>query len=267
MPEPRDRSPAALTRVLAFWGASVLVLVATSISRGFLPPLLAPLAWGLLGSLATWRLVAWFLRTERRPVTDAGLGWSPRTPLVMLAGALIGVGTYALTLAASAAVLGPIRLLPATSPAWTTVAVTVCGIAALVVMEELVFRSYALWTAVRAIGIWPAQILVALAFGLLHLAYGWPMSAVLLGVVPSALLFGVAAVVSRGLALPCGVHLGINLARWCTGEGAGAGFWTLDTQALDPGRAATLAPVLGALAPVIVAAVLYRSWPNRHATL
>lgn len=62
------------------------------------------------------------------------------------------------------------------------------------------------------------------------------------------------------------VHLGINLARWCTGESAGGGFWTLDTQALDPARAATLAPLIGALVPLVVAALLYAAWPRDRVT-
>ncbi len=127
------------------------------------------------------------------------------------------------------------------------------GLAAVTVMEELAFRSYSLWTALRALGFWPAQVLVAVAFSLLHLAYGWPSSTVLLGVFPSGLLFGVAAAVSGGLALPVGLHLGINLGRWATGEGGGAGLWTLDTSALDPARAASVAPYLGAAVPLLLA--------------
>jgi hypothetical protein len=78
-----------------------------------------------------------------------------------------------------------------------------------------------------------------------------------LGVFPSAILVGMATLVSGGLALPLGVHLGINMARWMTGEADGEGLWTLDTSSLDPTRAATLAPLIGAAVPLCVALLLF----------
>ena len=246
-----------VARVLAFWAAALLVLVGTGALRGMLPPLVAPLAWGLAGAALVALLIGRFLRADGRPWSHAGLGWTARTPVRLMAGLATGIATSILTLAATAAALGPIgitRTPTATAGAMVVIAV---GIAALVLMEELVFRSYALWAAVDAIGAWPAQALVAAAFCLLHVAYGWPRQAIVQGVLPSAVLFGVAAVISGGLALPVGVHLGMNLTRWLTGQGSDPGLWVLDTSALDPARAASLAPLIGAAVPLVVAVVLY----------
>ncbi len=243
----------SLARILAFWGAALLILFLVSFVRGFVPPILGPLVWGLGASLPLLGLIRGFLRADHRPPTDVGLGWAPGTPVRALAGLGLGLLTYAGTLTVTAAVLGPITLTPSAASAPGAALVAVLGLAAVTVMEELAFRSYSLWTALRALGFWPAQLLVAVAFSLLHLAYGWPSSTVLLGVFPSGLLFGVAAAVSGGLALPVGLHLGINLGRWATGEGGGAGLWTLDTSALDPARAASVAPYLGAAVPLLLA--------------
>lgn len=52
------------------------------------------------------------------------------------------------------------------------------------------FRAYPLWTLVGALGIWWAQGVVAVAFALVHILYGWSMSPVLLGVFPKEQYYG-----------------------------------------------------------------------------
>jgi membrane protease YdiL (CAAX protease family) len=89
----------------------------------------------------------------------------------------------------------------------------VLGTLMLACMEELGFRGYPFRTLVLGFGLWPAQGIVAVAFGLCHFAFGWSLQAILLGVIPSALLFGMAAFASRGLALAIGLHTGLNLAQ------------------------------------------------------
>jgi membrane protease YdiL (CAAX protease family) len=246
-----------MARVLAFWVAAFVLMLVVGGLRGMLPPTLGPLAWGVISSLALLGLIRGFLRFDRRSVADVGLAWTSSSPVRFLGGLALGVATYAITLLMSALALGPIRLGPGTAPTARAIVLMILGLGALVLMEELTFRTYALWTAVRTLGIWPAQLVVAIAFSLLHVAYGWPISTVLLGVFPSAILFGMATLVSGGLALPLGVHLGINVARWMTGEVDGAGPWTLDTSGLDLARAATLAPLIGAAVPLLVALALF----------
>ncbi len=253
----RPRRPLGpLARILTFWGAALALLLFWGFVRGLVPASLGPLVWGLGGSAAVLLLQA-FVRAEHRPFADVGLGWAPWTPARFVAGLGLGVANFVGTLLITAAVLGPIRLTPVAAPPVTAIFATVLGLAAVTTMEELTFRTYPLWTALRSIGFWPAQALVAVAFSLLHLAYGWPPATVATGVLPSALLFGIAAAVSGGMALPLGIHLGINLSRWATGEGSTPGWWTWDASALDPVRAATVAPVVGASVPVLLALALH----------
>lgn len=264
MPSPSSQSPfLQISRVLSFWGAAIAIMLGVGFLRGLVPPALGPLAWGLVSSLALFALISLFLRRDRRSLADVGLAWASTSPIRFLAGLGLGVATYATTLLVSSLVLGPIRLGPGAPPSVGAVVLIIMGLAALAVMEELAFRSYAFWTATQTVGLWPAQLLVAVAFSLLHVAYGWPISTVLLGVFPSAILFGMAALVSGGLAFPLGLHLGINLARWMTGQSDGAGFWALDTRGLDPTRAATLAPLLGAIVPVVMALGLFALYRRR----
>jgi membrane protease YdiL (CAAX protease family) len=246
-----------MSRILSFWAAALAVMAFVGLLRGMLPPTFGPLAWGAISSVALVALIRVLTRRDRLSIADVGLGWNSTSPARFLAGLALGVATYAITLLVSALVLGPIRLAAGNVPTAGASVLVLLGLGALALMEELTFRTYAFWTAVQTLGPWPAQLLVAIAFSLLHVAYGWPLSTVLLGVLPSAILFGMATLVSRGLALPLGVHMGINVARGMTGEADGAGPWTLDTSGLDAARAATLAPLIGAAVPLTVALALF----------
>lgn len=257
MPPEQPHSPLQpLARVLTFWAGAITFLVLWGFVRSLVPPDFGPFVWGLGGSVAVLGLIRVFLRRERRTFAEVGLGWNSRSLVRLFGGLGLGVATYLATLLLTAAVLGPIRFSPGTAPTVDAILVTVLGLIATALMEELAFRSYTLWTALRAIGFWPGQVLVAVAFSLIHIAYGWPPSTVLMGVLPSGLLFGAAAVVSRGLALPFGVHLGMNLSRWVTGEGYAPGWGTLDASALDPARTPSVAPLIGAAVPILIALAL-----------
>jgi uncharacterized protein len=243
-------------RVVLFWSGALLILIVFGFVRGMLPPGAGPLAWGIGSSLALVVLIRAFLRADRRPLADAGLGWHRRSPIRLAAGFAFGVVAYAGAVALASLAVGPIRVRIAESPSAGMIVLAVAGTIALVIMEELALRSYSLWTAVRAVGSVPAQLLVAVAFALLHVGYGWPLQTVLLGVLPSALLFGVGAVITGGLAMPIGIHLGMNIGRWAAGERGAAGLLVLESGGSDPARAA-LAPYFAALAPLGVAALLY----------
>jgi hypothetical protein len=249
------KRPGDLGRVFFFWGGALVILLLFGFVRGMLPPGAGPLAWGIGSSVALLLLIRAFLRADRRPLADAGLGWHRRSPLRLAAGFVIGLLTYAGAVAMAALAVGPISVRQAERPSAGVIVLAVAGTLALVIMEELALRSYSLWTAVRSIGSSRAQLLVAVAFALLHVGYGWPLQTVLLGVLPSALLFGVGAMITGGLAMPIGIHLGMNIGRWAAGERGAGGLLMLEAGG-DASRAA-LAPWLAALAPLAVAALLH----------
>lgn len=173
---------------------------------------------------------------------------------------MIGGALYPLTLWLLSATVAPLQL---SAPAWPTgrqwlLAVT--GYLALASMEELGFRAYALRTLVAAIGRWKAQLVVAVAFGLTHVAYGWAWSTVLLGVMPSGLLFGAVALRRGGLGSAVGVHAGINLAQWVLGAKPTPGVWTLDADPAQAARLASSAPFIAAAVTLLAAALVWW-WP------
>jgi membrane protease YdiL (CAAX protease family) len=91
--------------------------------------------------------------------------------------------------------------------------------------EELAFRGYPLRRLASTVGVWIAQFTVIVAFVLEHRLGGFSWTTALLGVSAGALLFGVAAIATRGLAVPIGLHAAFNFGQWVIGEKEKAGLW------------------------------------------
>lgn len=80
--------------------------------------------------------------------------------------------------------------------------------------EELIFRGYAFQRIVEGLGVWPAQILIALTFGIYHW-FTWGVVGVdrfyaILTTGLASIFFGLAFLKTGSLALPIGLHLGWN---------------------------------------------------------
>jgi len=254
---PAPQESRTWTRIVFFWAAYGGILLLAGFGRGFVPPAFGPLGWGLSSTAALLLLTNAMLRRERRPTSAVGINLAPASFARFAIGLLLGCGIYAATVVSVSILAGPIHLDRIPAPAPAVVFLTVATTLALSAMEELGFRGYTLWTLRPALGPVVAQVVVALAFALSHVFYGWPWATVFLGVVPNAVLFGAAATVSGGLAVPLGIHVAVNLARWAVGETAHSGVWTLAVADADQLRVATVAPAIGALVPLLLAAALW----------
>lgn len=259
---PRHRAGARtqIGRVALFVVGYLVILRLTSVAKGMVPAAFGDLTWGALASGA---LLGLTLAMPRDQGAAHGAARSYALPLRRLVGGgLIGLFTYALTLTAIGLLIAPISVSFTAGPDPLPAALTVAGYLALACMEELGFRGYALRSLSAAAGTRTALLVVSVLFAASHVLFGWPWQTILLGVLPSGVLFGVAAVVSGGLALPIGLHAAVNVAQWIAGAKETPGVFTL---ALDPARAAQSASVisfLGALIPLLVAAALWRWYPR-----
>jgi membrane protease YdiL (CAAX protease family) len=147
--------------------------------------------------------------------------------------------------------------------------------------EELLFRGYAFQRLVHAVGAWPGILMSAALFGLYHLAGSgmWGMGAFFQAAMPAlgGVLFGWAAVRTRGLALPIGLHLGGNWVQSAVfsfrphADGAPAAGWTAyltdhQQQLLYAPDLSAHAPYIGAMLVAVVALrmVLRSASPTDH---
>lgn len=253
----------AVQRPLFYLLGYFALLWLASIPKGMVPPAYADLTWGAMASVAIVALTRVFLKREHRTWREIGLAPDSGSVVRVLVGVGIGLAVYAVTLVLISLVVGPLQFVALTPPSFGTIVRIAAGVLALSCMEELGFRGYLLRSLIPAVGHWQAQFFVAITFGLSHLLFGWTWQTVVMGVIPSAFLFGAAARVSGGLALPIGVHAAVNFAMWVVGEKDSAGFGTLDVDPASVSRVAAVAPFIGAAVPIGTALLLFW-WHERR---
>jgi membrane protease YdiL (CAAX protease family) len=137
--------------------------------------------------------------------------------------------------------------------------------AAVAVAEELLFRGFVFQRLVAGIGAWPAQMVMG-AYFLLTQTRVWASVNIFL----ASIVFGLAYLRTRGLAMPIGMHWMANWAQGgvlglgVSGEGQ-RGLWT---PTLDRGPAWLTGGAFGleasapGLACVVAALVLLYVWPR-----
>ncbi len=264
----QEKKPLLLARVAFFWGGYLAILWLTSLVKAKLPPQWGQLAWGVTSCAMLLPLTALFLRMDHRRADEIELNLNRTSCLRVVLGLLIGFAVFGLQsylLFASLQARFCLCGLRKSGDVWDCGFRSCAATLALSAMEEIGFRGYPLRTLVRGFGLWPAQGIVAVAFGLCHMAFGWPLGSILLGVVPSALLFGMAAIASRGLAIPIGLHAGLKSGRQDSMNGNGG--WELWTLKMDDRVGAAVArtsPIIGATV-VILAMIVFWWWSRFRA--
>jgi len=129
--------------------------------------------------------------------------------------------------------------------------------------EELAFHGYPLQRLMPAFGLWGAQSIVALVFAVEHVAGGSTWVQALFGASVGSLLFGMAAIATRGLAVPIGLHAAWNFGDWMRGGKGSSGLWHPVTADVFRDRA-DLVGIIGYVI-VMVSATLAFWWLYRQA--
>jgi len=216
----------AIFEVGAFWLVFALVLV----GLGHLPRVLVPgwheMALGGVLAMVSLGLIARLLRHQGQRLAHVGLAIDEGTLRRFGAGLLLGI-VIVLMMIALLAGLTSIRVEPVASPDYADAVVfSFVVLLVLAYMEEVAFRSFTLVRLQKAWGIRAAIYLTAVAFALYH---GPTQALNLLGPGVWGLLYGLAAVASRGIALPLGIHFGANWIQGLFGMKTeyASGLWRL----------------------------------------
>jgi hypothetical protein len=96
--------------------------------------------------------------------------------------------------------------------------------------EELAFRGYPLRSLSYVMSSWKAQLIIAVIFSLEHVIGGMTWIQAFLGAGVGAILFGIAALKTKGIALPIGIHAAWNFGQWCVGFKNEPGIWQAITE-------------------------------------
>lgn len=213
-----------LGRVLLFFLSSAFVLAAAAPLTQKIPRPWGDFVLSLVAAFGAFALTVLFVRWEGLPLQRVGAAPQRGSLLRFALGFLAGLVLVAIYASISAAV-GHVRWVRAPGTGLAAAVMSLLTYIALSSREELGFRGYPLLRLKEFFGVWGAQIIVALAFGAEHIAGGWSLPRALLGASVGSLLFGMAAIASRGLALPIGLHAAWNFGDWILGGKGSGGLW------------------------------------------
>lgn len=157
------------------------------------------------------------IRKDKKTFKDIGLQYERKTPIRFIIGFIIGL-LITIIILAVVICFSSVELIYNPESNMPMVLFWLLVFLPLAFMEEIIFRGYAFMKINKSIGLWPAQLLTALLFAWYHDFTGATFLNQLMGPGIWALIYGIAAVWSKGLALPTGLHMAINVVLALVGQ-------------------------------------------------
>lgn len=187
--------------------------------------------YGLGGVLVLFiaLLITYFaLKNDKKNFGDIGIQWEKKTLIRFVLGFFIGILMTVMMLCV-VITFSSVHLVYNKDSNALLIMCWLLAFFPLAFMEELIFRGYTFIKINKSIGLWPAQILLALLFSWYHDFTGVTFFNQLLGPGVWALIFGITAVWSKGLAFPTGLHMAINVVLALVGEKDGRhALWNME---------------------------------------
>jgi membrane protease YdiL (CAAX protease family) len=248
-----------IVRSILYWVIFIALFYLTSnIFLRFSPPEWTRLSYGILGILSAYFTTWIFLKFDNQNFTDIGLTWQHNTIIKFVKGLLLGMGIFAIILLV---LVNFTELQITLNPKGINLptALGFLAIFPLALMEELAFRAYPLVILNRKFGLWITQFIVAIAFALYHIQFGWSAFSAFSGPFVWAFVFGLAAVWSGGIALPTGIHVALNILQPLSGmKGEEYSLFSLNYNEVTPAKLIERTDTVGILiqAAVLAAALI-----------
>jgi membrane protease YdiL (CAAX protease family) len=212
-------------RVLLFFLICALLLIlAGSFCSRLLPGQFSQVVLGSVTTVATVIVTGLFLRWDKLRFRDVGAAPDRQSAIRMLVGFALGLLLVALQ-TCFVMLAGHVHWVRTPPVGLASVGTALLAYVTLASREELAFRGYPLRRLDNCFGVWSAQFIVALVFATEHVAGGSTWTNAILGAFVGSLLFGMAALAMRGLAVPIGLHAAWNFGQWILGEKETSGLW------------------------------------------
>lgn len=218
-----------LVRVCLFYVSTLVVLMVTSRVTQSFPRATANQLSILIATVLTLLLVYGFTRWQKLGLSQVGVvpgkASISRFFTGYAAGLTLAVGQALIVLAS-----GHFQLVMQAHLSVTSVLLPLLLYFLVACREELAFRSYGLHTLRMSYSPTFALVFITVLFIAEHVLSGmtWTMSIVGSGL--GGVLFGVAALRTKGLALPLGLHSAWNFGQWMMGFKGEAGIWQAVVQ-------------------------------------
>lgn len=211
-------------RVLLFFLICALLLILAGPLCSRLPGQLSQVVLGSITTGATVIVTSLFLRWDKLRFSDVGAAPDRQSTIRMLVGFALGLLLVAVQ-TCFVMLAGHVQWVRTPSVGLASVGTALLVYVTLASREELAFRGYPLRRLDDRFGVLSAQVVVALVFAIEHVAGGATWTNAILGAFVGSLLFGMAALAMRGLAVPIGLHAAWNFGQWLLGEKETSGLW------------------------------------------
>lgn len=253
--EANNPRSAALLKAAIYWVLFMLLLFVSGIFivRMF-PAKWERFAYGISGTIGSFIAVWALLKFEKRSFAGYGLSWQKNTVVQFIKGLIIGAVCFGLIIVILL-LFTELKLTKNTTTTWHPLMLFwYLAIIPLALMEEVAFRSYTFLKLNAAFGLRITQLITAVVFALYHLAQGWNWQLAFLGPGIWALVFGLAAAWSKGIAVPTGIHVALNLMQTLFGmkEKAGDHIWSVQLSDNATTAAVEQAQTWGIITQVLV---------------
>jgi uncharacterized protein len=224
-----------LGRVVLFCISSAIALaISSALTKGL------STSWSSILSIVTAAIIALiltivFVRWEGLQIKDVGLVPGRYSIFRLLIGFVIGsfLATMQVVLVM---ITSPLTLVRFPEINIVSISLNLLLYLSVACREEVSFRGYPLRSLNYVIGPWGAQLIIVFIFSIEHVVGGmtWPQA--LLGSGVGALLFGLAALKTKGLALPIGLHSAWNFVQWLLGFKNGNGMYKVVVEKSNESR-------------------------------
>ncbi len=246
-----------LIKCMLYWVVFTgLIFVFVMAFSSFLSKVTISNYYGLIATFAALVSTVLVLRYEKQSFRAYGLLWERgtlrRSFIGLGIGVLIFLGIILLLVVFSdlEVIKNPIQWEPASLLMYLLIIPAAY-------MEELVFRSYAFIQLDRVFGLRITQWIVAIVFALYHVVQGWGMEIAFIGPGTWAFVFGLAAVWSKGIALPTGIHIALNMMQHIMGfkGGAGDAIWIIQKSTTSLHAPIASSEIIGIVSQLLVLVV------------
>lgn len=214
----------AFTKVLLFYVCTIIILISASELTKELSKPKGDLLSVFLAMLATFLLTVLFVKWDKITLSEIGVRPGRLTLKRLFYGFIIGL-LLAILQALIVMGFGHLKLIMSPNFNWGTIVFYLFFYGLIAVREELVFRSYLLRTLDYKFKAVFALSVMIILFIFEHILSGmsWKMSIIGSGL--GGLLFGIAALKTKGIALPIALHASWNFGQWITGFKNQSGIW------------------------------------------
>ncbi len=220
----------ALLKSLGFIALYLLFGALLSQFKGWFPPQFERYAQGILGTVGAMLAVLVFLKAEKKTLKDYGLMWEKSTFKKFFLG--LGMGLVAAGVLVFTQIgFSNLQLTFNTDINLLAFFLWSLAFVPLAFMEEVAFRSYPLLKLNEAFGFRITQIILAILFAVYHMLMMWNPQTAILGPGIWALAYALTAVIYKGIAVPTGLHFGLNFIQSLIGGQEGIEpIWLVDFQ-------------------------------------